>query len=139
MGVLEQLLGGLRRVCALLPDMRQWRPDNYPMADVGMVAFSLFFMQSESFLSHRRRIGHGRNSSNRKTLFGVEKIPSDNRIRDLLDPAPPELLEPCFEHALEQMRQQGGMQAFERLGGRVPIALDGSEYFSSEKRGCPAG
>jgi hypothetical protein len=35
------------------------------------------------------------------------------------------------------MRQHGGMKDFERLGGRVLIALDGSEYFSSEKRGCP--
>ena len=94
-------------------------------------------MQSESFLSHQRRMEHGRNASNCKTLFGIEKIPGDNHIRDLLDPAPPELLEPCFEHSLEQMRQRGGMKDFERLGGRVLIALDGSEYFCSEKRGCP--
>jgi hypothetical protein len=38
---------------------------------------------------------------------------------------------------LEKIRQHGGLQAFERLGGRVLIALDGSEYFCSEKRGCP--
>jgi hypothetical protein len=79
---------------------------------------------------------HGRNASNCKTLFGIEKIPSDNHIRDLLDPASPELLAPCFEHVLEQMRQHGGLQNFERLGGRLLIALDGSEYFCSEKRGC---
>jgi hypothetical protein len=82
-------------------------------------------------------MARGRNGSNCKTLFGIENIPSDNHIRDLLDPAPPELLDPCFEQTLEQMRQHGGMKDFERLGGRVLIALDGSEYFSSEKRGCP--
>jgi hypothetical protein len=137
MRVLEELLGGLRWACASFPDRRQWRPDNIAISDAGLAAFSLFFMQSESFLSHQRRMEHGRNASNCKTLFGIEKIPSDNHIRDLLDPAPPELLEPCFEHTLEQMRQHGGMKDFERLGGRVLIALDGSEYFSSEKRGCP--
>lgn len=137
MQVLEELLDGLRQVCAFFPDGRQWRPGNIAIADAGLAAFSLFFMQSESFLSHQRRMEHGRNGSNCKTLFGIEKIPSDNHIRDLLDPAPPELLEPCFEHAWEQMRQHGGMKAFERLGGRVLIALDGSEYFCSEKRGCP--
>ena len=105
--------------------------------DAALAAFSLFFMQSESFLSHQRRMEHGRNASNCKTLFGIEKIPSDNHIRDLLDPVPPELLAPCFEHTLDQMRQHGGMKDFERLGGRVLIALDGSEYFCSEKRGCP--
>ena len=137
MRVLEELLDGLRRVFAFFPDGRQWRPDNIAIADAGLAAFSLFFMQSESFLSHQRRMARGRNGSNCKTLFGIENIPSDNHIRDLLDPAPPELLEPCFEHSLEQMRRHGGMKDFERLGGRVLIALDGSEYFSSEKRGCP--
>jgi hypothetical protein len=137
MRVLEELLSGLRRACASFPDVRQWRPDNLSMADAGLAAFSLFFMQSESFLSHQRRMEHGRNGSNCKTLFGIKTIPSDNHIRDLLDPAPPELLGSCFDHALEQIRQHGSMHAFERLVGRVLIALDGSEYFSSEKRGCP--
>jgi hypothetical protein len=137
MRVLEQLLGGLRQAFAFFPDGRQWRPDNIAIADAGMAAFSLFFMQSASFLAHQRRMEHGRNVSNCKTLFGIEKVPTDNHIRDLLDPAPPELLGPCFEHTLEQMRQHGGMKDFERLGGRLLIAFDGSEYFSSEKRGCP--
>jgi hypothetical protein len=101
-----------------------------------MAAFWLFFVQSESSLAHRRRMERGRNTSNCKTLFGIEKIPSDNHIRDLLDPVPPELLEPCFEHAWGQMRQHCGMKDFERLDGRLLIALDGSEYFCSEKRGC---
>jgi hypothetical protein len=136
MRVLEELLGGLRQACASFPDVRQWRPDNIAMSDVGLAAFSLFFMQSESFLSHQRRMEQGRNASNCKTLFGIEEIPSDNHIRDLLDPVPPELLAPCFDQVLEQMRQHGGMKDFERLGGRVLVALDGSEYFSSEKRGC---
>jgi hypothetical protein len=137
MRVLEELLGGLRRACASFPDVRQWRPDNMAITDATMAAFSLFFMQSESFLAHQRRMEHGRNASNCKTLFGIERIPSDNHIRDLLDPAPPELLEPCFELTLEQMRQHDGMKDFERLDGRLLIALDGSEYFCSEKRGCP--
>ena len=73
MRVLEELLDGLRRVLAFFPDGRQWRPDNIAIADAGLAAFSLFFMQSESFLSHQRRMEHGRNGSNCKTLFGIEK------------------------------------------------------------------
>jgi hypothetical protein len=136
MEIFESLLDGLQTVCAGFPDSRRSSDVDYTMADIGLSAFSLFFMQSESFLSHQRRMEHGRNASNCKTLFGIEKIPSDNHIRDLLDMVPPELLEPCFEHTLEQMRQHGGMKDFERLGGRLLIALDGSEYFCSEKRGC---
>jgi hypothetical protein len=64
MRVLEELLGGLRRACASFPDRRQWRPDNIAISHAGLAAFSLFFMQSESFLSHQRRMEHGRNASN---------------------------------------------------------------------------
>jgi hypothetical protein len=45
MRVVEEMLGGLRRVYASFPDGRQWRPDNIAIADVRMTAFSVFFMQ----------------------------------------------------------------------------------------------
>jgi hypothetical protein len=31
------------------------------------------------------------------------------------------------------LRRHGGLRAFQRLGGRVLIALDGTEYFCSQK------
>lgn len=34
------------------------------MADIGLSAFSLFFMQSESFLTHQRRLLEGHGTSN---------------------------------------------------------------------------
>ena len=59
MQVLEALLGSLRQVYGCFPDVRQRRPDNLPITDIGMAAFFLFFMQSESFLSHQRRMEQG--------------------------------------------------------------------------------
>jgi hypothetical protein len=61
MRVLEELLGGLRRVCASFPDGRQWRPDNIAIADAGLAAFSLFFMQIELTFKRLKviaQIGH---------------------------------------------------------------------------------
>ena len=34
-------------------------------------------------------------------------------------------------------RITGGLEPFQRLGGRCLIALDGTEYFCSQKLGCP--
>jgi len=66
------------------------------MADIGLPAFSLFFMQSESFLSYQRSLEEGRKTSNCQTLFGMAKIPTDNHIRiprhrpsSFTPPAPP--------------------------------------------------
>jgi len=57
--------------------------------------------------------GHGR--SNCQTLFGLSKIPSDNHIRDMLDAATPDLLNPMFAEA-------GSAAAKRRRAGRFPPA-----------------
>jgi hypothetical protein len=79
MEIFESLLAGLRTVCADFPDARR-SPDpkvDYSMADIGLSAFSLFFMQSESFLSFQGRLEKGHGTSNCHTLFGMKKIPTE--------------------------------------------------------------
>ncbi len=125
------------------------------MADIGLSAFSLFFMQSESFLSYQRGLEEGRKTSNCRSLFGgagqgprpatlggvasggMTAIPTDNHIRAMLDPVPPSHLQAAFDGVLETLRRRGGLAPFQRLGGRLLIALDGTEYFCSQKLGCP--
>ena len=107
------------------------------MADIGLSAFSLFFVQSESFLSYRRSLEEGRKTSNCQTLFGMTKIPTDNHIRSMLDPVHPSHLQASFDQAVAAWREHGGMKEFQRLGGRTLIALDGTEFFCSQKLGCP--
>jgi hypothetical protein len=133
---LEDLLGGLREACADFPDKRKGA-GVYSMADIGLSAFSLFFMQSESFLSYQRSLEEGRKTSNCQTLFGMAKIPTDNHIRSMLDPVHPSHLQPVFDQVIEILGEHGGLDDFQRLGRRALIALDGTEYFCSQKLGCP--
>jgi hypothetical protein len=137
MRVLAALLGSLRRCLDTLPDKRRGANTTYRMVDFGMAAFSVFFMQSPSFLAHQRRLEHGHARSNCQSLFEIRKIPTDNQIREMLDPVAPERLYPVFAEpiaALEGMKE--GLESFRRLGGHVLIALDGTEYFSSKKIHC---
>ena len=134
--ILDRLLTGLHDACAAFPDKRKGAGD-YSMADIGLSAFSLFFMQSESFLSYQRSLEEGRKTSNCHTLFGMAKIPTDNHIRSMLDPVHPSRLQSSFDQVVAILRERGGMKEFERLGGRALIALDGTEYFCSQKLGCP--
>jgi len=108
------------------------------MADIGMAAFSVFFMQSPSFLAHQRHLadGYGHGRSNCETLFGMGRIPSDNHVRDMLDPVEPECFHALFPRAVEALQAGGGLTAFRRLGDHVLIALDGTEYHRSTKLHC---
>jgi len=136
MELLDTLVAGVRSACAAFPDAR--RGDvRYSMADIGMSAFSLFFMQSESFLSYQRSLEEGRKTSNCRTLFGMAAVPTDNHIRAMLDPVHPAHLQPVFDQVLDTLHRRGGLAPFARLGGRVLVALDGTEYFCSQKLGCP--
>jgi len=67
----------------------------------------------------------------------MKKIPTDNYIRLMLDSVSPETLQPCFDQVIEQLRKRDGLKAFQRLGGRTLVALDGTEYFCSQKLSCP--
>jgi len=132
----EQLIGKLGEVCAGLPDQRKGpaRDGDYTMADIGLSAFSIFFMQSPSFLGHQRALADGHGKSNCQTLFGMQSIPSDNYIRLMLDGAAPAAFDRLFLDAIEAA---GPLTPFHCLGGRVLIALDGSQHFCSRKIKCP--
>jgi len=137
MRLLETLLDSLRGCLAGFPDKRRGMNTTYDMADIGMAAFSVFFIQSPSFLAHQRQLQEGHGQSNCASLFGLSKIPSDNHIRDMLDPASPTLLRPVFGDVVAQLQQtKGGLDLFRRLDDRVLIALDGTEYHCSQKIHC---
>jgi hypothetical protein len=130
-----QLIGALGEVCAGLPDQRKGsrRDGDYTMADIGLSAFSIFFMGSPSFLAHQRALEEGHGRSNCQTLFGMTAIASDNYIRLMLDGAAPAAFDGLFFKAIEVA---GPLTPFQCLGGRALIALDGSEHHCSRKIKC---
>ena len=71
MSALEKLLSELKEVCAGLEDKRQGLGYRYTMTDIGLAAFSVFFMQSPSFLGHQRALAEGHGRSNCQTLLGM--------------------------------------------------------------------
>ena len=137
MEVLDSLISAVRRCCEGFPDKRTGTNGHYRMGDIGMAAFSLFFTQSPSFLAFQRRLEAGHGRSNCQTLFGIERIPSDNHIRAMLDPVAPDHLFAVFGEAVAALERSGGIEAFRRLGSHVLIALDGTEYYRSTKIHCP--
>ncbi|MGH2416117.1 MAG: hypothetical protein ACRDEA_20990 [Microcystaceae cyanobacterium] len=132
------LLGYLNTAIATIKDPRQ--PSNgtkYTVKDALLSAFSAFFMQCESFLEHQRHMQTQRGRDNAQTLFEVEQIPTDNQIRNILDEIAASILFPIFNWVYQSLQAGGYLKSYECLGGHLLVALDGSEYFSSEKVNCP--
>ena len=139
---LGRRLDRLRACFARMPDPRRGSNRRYAMADVGMAALSVFFMQSPSFLSHQRALAEGRTRSNAHTLFGMDRVPCDNHVRHgtpacrMLDGVPAAHFDDEFHALVEDLDAHGALEPMRRLGGRVLVALDGTEYFRSRCIHC---
>jgi len=116
MTVITALLTQLRGVLQGLPDGRQPSPRlTYTMQDIGLAAFSVFFMQSPSFLSYQRIMQRLHGASNAATLFGLEKIPSDNQVRNVLDTIDVKDFLPLFRHCFTTFAATPHAEAFRYL------------------------
>ena len=86
---MPELLSMLSAELNELPDER--KPSNntrYTVEEAIKSAFSVFFMQSSSFLEHQRLMRTQKGRDNAASLFGIDRIPCDNQIRTLLDRVP---------------------------------------------------
>jgi len=132
----EDLITSLRKSISKFPDKRVGKNIRYDLLDAGAGAFSVFFTQSRSFLAHQRLLESRFGMSNANTLFKMDKIPTDNHIRDLLDEISPEYLYPVFESGFKAIKDSGDINQYKSIGNDTLIALDGTWYFSSEKIHC---
>lgn len=139
MRVFDQIIERLRSVAAALPDRRTGDNTRYAMTDIALGAFAVFFTQCPSFLSYQRGLEQARGRNNARSLFQVEQIPSDNHIRQTLDPVAPHHLFSLFDELHRAFDQAGLLEQMRAVERTRLIALDATWYFSSQSRNvcCP--
>ncbi len=136
MSPLAGYIAAMRELCASAPDRRTGANARLEMADIGMAAFAVFFLQCPSFLAAQAQLQSRQGRSNARTLFGIERLPTDSHIRSVLDGVPPERFDSIFTRTVDRLDRQGALDRLRRLDGRLLIALDGTEYFTSCSIGC---
>lgn len=133
---IERLVKQIKQSSEQFPDIRTGQNIQYEMEDAVMGAFSVFFMQSPSFLAHQADMKRRKGHSNAESLFEIGEIPSDNQIRTLLDPVAPTHLTGVFREVFHGMESAGILKGLRSHGHHLLIALDGTVYFSSKKIQC---
>jgi hypothetical protein len=132
----DNMVKYLRATIVTFPDKRTGQNTRYSLEDAALGALSVFFTQSPSFLSFQTSMEKTKGKSNAQTLFAIDKIPSDNHIRDLMDVVAPSLVFPVFHYILEGIEDAGQLDAFRSYNDNLLCALDGTQYFSSNKIHC---
>ena len=89
----DALFESLRSRFASLPDPRSGEVE-IPLADALMSAFAMFSLKDPSLLAfdHRRH----NPKDNFRTIYGIDRVPCDSQMRDILDPIDPANLRAPF-------------------------------------------
>ena len=115
-----------------IPDHRP-QPD-IPLRDALLSGFALFSLKDPSLLAFDAR----RVDGNLRSLFGIGRVPSDTRMREILDPVAPELLRPVFNNVFRTLQRGKALESFVFHENCYLLAFDGSGYFSSPTVHCEA-
>ena len=71
-----------------IEDPRQKGKIDYSLHDCVMSAFAMMYLQDPSLLAFQRRIQDRIQRNNLSTIFGVQNIPKDSQLRNVLDALP---------------------------------------------------
>jgi hypothetical protein len=132
----QEMLAIYRNSLTTIPDPRKGSNTQYEVEDAGLSAFSVFYLQSPSFLAHQQQMKKRLGRDNARSLFGIENIPGDAQIRNLLDPTDPRLLGEPFWEIYGRVRASGHLDSYRHIGGTFLCSMDGTRSFSSEKIHC---
>jgi hypothetical protein len=119
------------------PDPRKGTNSRYSMRDITLSAFSVFFTQSPSFLSYQRSMQQQKGCNNGRTIFGIDKIPTDVQVRNVLDGVSYRCLEPAFMGAMRLLQQSKHLDSYRVLENQLLVCMDGTEFFTSNALSCP--
>jgi hypothetical protein len=127
----DALFGLLRSGFAAIPDHRPGRPD-IALTDALMAAFALFSLKSPSLLAFDRE----RTEGNLHRVYGIERVPCDTAMREILDPVEPASLRPLFQAVFRALQRGTVLEDMVFVEGHYLLALDGTGYFSSTQIHC---
>jgi hypothetical protein len=127
----DALLGLLRSGFADIGDPRPGDPD-IALSDALMSAFAMFSLKSPSLLAFDQE----RTEGNLQQVYGIQRVPCDTSMREILDPLEPESLRPLFKHVFGALQRGKALEEMVFVEGHYLLALDGTGYFSSQQIHC---
>jgi hypothetical protein len=96
----DALFDLLRTGWAAIADHRSGDTD-ISLTDARMAAVALFSLKSPSLLAFDKE----RTEGNRQRVYGIERVPCDTAMREILEPVEPESLRPLFKHVCRALQR----------------------------------
>jgi hypothetical protein len=136
MSILRKTINKFKDIAKHITDKRSQKHQIYTIEDIFMSAFAVFFIQSSSWLSFQRNMQEEKGKDNAKALFGIDKIPTDNHIRDVLDGVNVKELKPFFDYTHTLMIKSNIIDQYKHINNSLLVLLNRTYYHSSSKIHC---
>lgn len=131
------LVGFLSDLYLKVEDHRDVTKVEHSIRNTAMSGLAMMHFQSGSLLQFQRQLQEKEHRNNLSTLFGVDKIPSDTQMRDILDEVASEVARAGFKKFFARLQRGKYLEPFQVFPGQYLCSLDGTQYFGSEKVSCP--
>ena len=66
---------------------------------------------------------------NLQRVYGIERVPCDTAMREILDPVKPKSLRPLFQHVFHALQRGKALEELAFVEGHYLLALDGTGSF----------
>lgn len=115
-----------------------------PLKNFLMSSFAVFALKSPSLLQFEKDFKFESESNikvnNLKSLFRIQRVPSDTHLRDVLDLVHYKQYRPIFNRLFSYLQRSKALEQFEFMRlNNVPhylLPIDGSGYYRSDKINC---
>jgi len=133
----DALFVSIRREFEKIPEFRTGDIE-ISIPDALMSAFAMFSLKDPSLLKFDERRKEEAECQNLKSIYGIEKIPSDSRMREICDETDPKkYLSPIFKVPFRHLQRGKELEPMVFYKGCYLLNLDGTGFFSSKKVSAP--
>ena len=137
MGIFDNMINIFKNNIKMKDERRKRNNEEYyPLRDIIISAFSIFYFQNPSWLSFQRKMKIKQHKSNLSSIFNISKVPSNTYIKNILDNTSSNIFSDVYQEILKYIENKGILKKYIFRNKYLLIALDGICYYSSTKVSC---
>ena len=131
----KNLFTGFSETVSQIPDFRTLEKKiKYTVHEIYSSAFAMMYFQDPSLNHFQKRMKEATNQSNLGTMFKVENIPQQKRMRTFIDRIEPKYLYPAFPDIVQRLDKAKLLDQFQ-FKGRYLCPMDGTQFFHTKNEG----
>jgi len=119
-----------------IPEFRQTSKIKYSLHDALMSCFACMHFQDPSLLQFQARMQEERHQNNLRALFGVQNIPKETQMREIVDMVSSDYFSPIFKEYYQRLQRGKHLEQYKSLLGHYYFPIDGTQFFNSNEVCC---